>query len=368
MQNIKKTQDSFPSRVIKNGLLLFPIGLCGAAYGQAAEDVSVVVVDGSNLFMALLIGFILAVGIQLVLTQFSIAFGFANLGDLSASPDPHEKSESHWSLDRVCSKLGAWGLVTASISLFFASFLTMTLISVPTLAAAGVLAFVIWAVFIVAMTMLEADAIHSIFGSLVATATSGLRGVYRASASVFSRSQEKQMAHTAAAIAASVRDEILGTDGIRKMRKDLRKYFSQFDARQWSPEKIKEDILSLLDETEIEAIVHDHSRIGGGNALVARLKTHNGHGSKNGIDKMRKLNEAIYQIQHEAHSRKDLPSKVIDGALQLAGKSSEEAQVAREKIESYLLETGKEELDPSRIKEDLELLLKEPGEGYRSLK
>ena len=324
-----------------------------AAFGQGAADgMTVAVVDGPNLFMAILIGFILAVGIQLVLTQFSLAFGIANIGDLSAPADPDKKGQRNWSLDKLCSTLGAWGLITASLSLFAASYLAITLVPTATLVAAGVMGLVIWAVFMVAMTILEANAINSLVGSLIATATSGLRGFYNATTGMFSKSPDRKLADTAATITASVRDEILGTRGVNGMRKELRNYFRGFDSRTWNPDRLKEGILSILDDTEIEAVVDDSPQDEDEGSVVAKLRFHSQqHNGRNG-ERLKKLNEAIYKIQHEAHSRKDLPSKIFDGAYQLTGKSSAEAQATREMVEAYLLETEREELEPTAIKQE----------------
>ncbi|MCA9436181.1 MAG: hypothetical protein KC978_10380 [Candidatus Omnitrophica bacterium] len=349
--------------------ILALVASAGVAYGQgSSEGVTVAMVESPNLFMALLIGFLLAVGFQLVLTQFSLAFGIANIGDLTEDSIVDDGDSHDWSLSRLCDKLGAWGLITASISLFAATYLALQLMTAATLATAAVMGLVIWAVFMVAMTILEAHAVNSVVGSLIATATSSLRSVYNATTGMFTKSRDRRLSDTASSITAAVRDEILGTSGVRGMRKELRNYFRGFKSNQWSPEKIKEDILGLLDDTEIEAVIEDSPEDRNGGAVVAKIRTHSHHGNGKRAEKLEKLNEAIYQIQHEAHSRKDLPSKVFDTAYQVAGKSEVEAHAAREQVEQYLLNTGKEELDPTAIKQDLGLLLKDPHEGYRNFK
>ncbi|MCA9413170.1 MAG: hypothetical protein KC944_18295, partial [Candidatus Omnitrophica bacterium] len=106
--------------------ILALVASAGVAYGQgSSEGVTVAMVESPNLFIALLIGFLLAVGFQLVLTQFSLAFGIANIGDLTEDSSAGDGDAHHWSLSRLCDKLGAWGLITASISLFAATYLAL---------------------------------------------------------------------------------------------------------------------------------------------------------------------------------------------------------------------------------------------------
>jgi hypothetical protein len=81
-----------------------------------------------------------------------------------------------------------------------------------------------------------------------------------------------------------------------------------------------------------------------------------------------KVQEVRGKVQEEMKSDKDMPSKVADAAMETSGLSREQAEEYRHRIEDYLRNTGKPELNPEGIKRDLEKLFSDPKGGFQAIK
>jgi ElaB/YqjD/DUF883 family membrane-anchored ribosome-binding protein len=76
---------------------------------------------------------------------------------------------------------------------------------------------------------------------------------------------------------------------------------------------------------------------------------------------------AIDQIRKE-YAEKDKLSATTDAALEMAGKSRQQAEEIRNRIEEYLRNTNKEALNPEGIRQDFEKLFVSPREGLAALR
>jgi len=230
-----------------------------------------------------------------------------------------------------------------------------------------VLGLSIWALFYIAMTVLEVTALTSLVGSLTHTAIAGLRSAYKTTASIFTKSQEERVVDTAERVTAAVRNELFGEVEAKDFRKQIEKYVQQL--RPASADEIKDAIRSMLNDVEIRALVeHEEGPFADVDVLTASLETEGGMTREKARTMATNVRDAIGKIREEYKSDKDAASKVADATLRVAGKSEEEARAAREKIEAYLRSTQKEELSPEGIKRDLEKLLHSPREGLAALR
>jgi hypothetical protein len=337
------------------------------------------VVPGSYFYLAIIVGVILAISFELILTHLSVAAGITAVGpfDRRKARTPRQASESQEArkeestvmetVTRTSNIFGVWTLVTAVISLFFASWLAVRLSTSLDAWHGIVLGLAIWAMFYIFMTTLQVTALTSLVGSLVQTAIGGLKAAYKATTSVFGKSEEDRIVDTAEKVTASVRDELFGDVDVKDLRKDIEHYVQQL--KPASPREFKNAIRELLDETDIRAIVeHNEGPFAGTDVLTASLVKESGMSREKARTTAAGIQDAIAKIREEYSSQKDTTSKVSDAAMRVAGKSPEEAQAIREQIETYLRETHKEELDPEGIKRDLEKLLTRPKEGLGALR
>ncbi len=341
---------------------------------QEAPIVQRTVVGPSNFWLAIIVGVILAVSFELILTHLSVAAGISAVGPL----DKREKAEPHYEgpraragilgkLRKGSSLFGVWTLVTATISLFFASWLAVELANTADAFRGLVLGLSIWALFYIVMTALEVSALTSLVGSLTQTAIAGAKSAYRTTAAIFGKSEEQRVADTAERVTAAVRNELFGDVEAKDFRKQIERYIQQL--KPASPEEIKNAIRGMLNDVEIRALVeHEEGPFADVDVLTASLETEGGMTREKARTMATNVKDAISKIREEYRSEKDATSKVADASMRMAGRSEEEARAIREKIEAYLRETHKDELDPEGIKRDLEKLFHHPKEGLSALR
>lgn len=326
---------------------------------------------GPNFFFAVIVGLILAIAFEMLLTHLSIATGITMVGPLDEpSEEAGGKAEGERIYMRTAHKFsnafGVWSLVTAVISLFFASWFAVRLAGTGNAFYGVVLGLAIWGLFYMIMAILDTVTVSSLVGSLARTAVSGLQSVYRATTGLFAKSPEDQIAASAKNITASVKEELFGDIDAGDLRHRIEDYVQQIkpmDARQ-----MKKELAELLDDVEMRAIAeHKGGPLADVDQISARLETH-----KISKDKARSmaqgLSHAVEMIGEEYRSGKRPADKASDAAMKAAGLSDEQLKATHDKIETYLRETRREELDPEGIKADIEKLLKSPGEGVEALK
>ncbi|MBM4029263.1 MAG: hypothetical protein FJ280_28280, partial [Planctomycetes bacterium] len=83
---------------------------------------------------------------------------------------PEEETTVMASVKKTTNLFGIWTLVTATLSLFFASWLAVRLSTTLVVFHGIVLGLAIWALFYIIMTAIEVTALTSLVGSLVQTA------------------------------------------------------------------------------------------------------------------------------------------------------------------------------------------------------
>jgi len=362
----------------------FALGLSALAHSAYAQDAAVAVTpagtavlfSGPHFFAALVVGFALAVAFQLVLTHLSVAAGISAAGPVNKKETSRSRkeekqkgeesrSEPMKTVRKIAAGYGLWSLITASIALFFASWLAVKISLTPTILIGAILGLTIWGLFYIAATFLQVGAVTSLVGSLIHTAASGFRSVGEAASSLFTRSPEEKAADTAAQVTASVRDEIFGKMSPDEVREQMQHFIQELKPKPIDARQIREELSQLFDETEIKAISthndkYDYDR------LVASFETKYGDPERREKAKGT-AKEAASVVKEEAQSEKPVAEKVADAGLRLAGYSKEEAEKTRREWEEYLRRTGKEELNPDSIKREIEVLVHDPKQGAKLL-
>lgn len=326
--------------------------------------------DQLHFFAALVAGVIIAVALHAVLTTLSVAAGVSFIKPEKALAPGHEEKGGQSkglasTVHTINNAFGLWALIVASVSLFLASWAGVELSNSGSLWIGTIIALSIWATSYLFLLALETKLVSSAFGSLYQTATGGLRSIGKGLGAVFSKSPAKQAADIAGEVTGRIREELFGDLDTKKLHKELDRYI-----RQLSPptaRQIKDELMDLLDKTELDAIVetdeygnYDFSHIQA-SLEEGGMSKEKAHRTVSGV------RDAIRMIREESKT-KDKVSTAADVAMEMTGKSREEAQQVREKIESYLRNTNKEALNPEGIKRDLEKLFTSPREGMAALK
>lgn len=331
-----------------------------AASAQPAADTMIRIntTPLGNFVVALVVGVLLAVAFQMLLTALTAATGVSSIGSLEDRyRHPEEHPRTHNPFARAVSAIGAWTLVTTSFSLFLATLLAVRLSMVSNTLIAVILGLSIWAAFYAVMTWLEIRSIRSFLGGLFHTAGLGLRSSFDAIHQVFKRSDESRFRHAAEDAARAVRREIAGAFKHYDLEKKFRNYFESIKPRDMDPGRIREELATLLNEIEIKEEFESE----GGEVvrkMVLDIAERRSHLTRHDL-------ERLGQIYDELIATSRMPEQKADKAIAAAEKftpgSEEEHRRTREKIEQYLRDTNLEEINPDILKEDLNRILSEPA-------
>ncbi|AFY50187.1 hypothetical protein Nos7524_4429 [Nostoc sp. PCC 7524] len=163
--------------------------------------------SGSQFLVALLAGTLMAVAFQLLLTNLSVA---ARISTLGTDIDDGGESESVGSkIRQVEAKVGAWGIITASIALFTACFLAVKLSFIQSALLGAIVGVVIWSTYFLLVAWLGSAAVGSLLGSIISTINSGLQSLMgTATTAIGAGAAQRQAVSTTEEITAAVRREL----------------------------------------------------------------------------------------------------------------------------------------------------------------
>ena len=397
MQRLKRT---LPLRLWWAGLLLMLLlAVPAIAQEQVGPGVGVpeqpaVVVTGMTLLVSLIAGVVLAIALQVLLTNLAIALGLNLMGPIAhhgphetegerqrekprdTGDEAHERRKRHTGLFRSFRKLncnlGVLAISTAVVALFLATWLGVGLSFIGTGAqispAIGVvLGLVIWGVTVLIMARFEWSAMTSLAGGLYHMAGTGLRNVVNTAKSAFTASAaDKVIEHGAERIeelAREVTEEVLGTRPGKTVDHKLREYLRMIRPEKKPVEKMRHELEEMLDEMEVHIVAQDHMPIADSGELVAHL-VHKGHPPHRAKRLATRAKHALEIMAEErAKEVKSTPAKVIDATQRIAGKAEQEAKRDRERLERFFANTHREELEPEAIERELLDIFRHPSTG-----
>lgn len=273
-------------------LLLIPLLVAAPlALGQdvvTAEHATFIGTAG-YFVVAALAGLVLALAFQLVLTTLSLATGLQVMGasweDAYAGTGTYddtyagemregETAEAGGAMGRATEKIagkartfssafGVWSIITASLALFFASWLATELSLASDLLAGAVLGLVIWGLFYIVLMRYEMSALGSLVGTLNRLAHSGLRTAQRATRAAVRGTRGAAHSDLASNITSRVREEIFGDVDTERFREQLRGYVRECPPPpQLDPEVLRRDLRLMF-----------HDPHAGMDALIRRLRS-----------------------------------------------------------------------------------------------
>ncbi|HBB30330.1 MAG TPA: hypothetical protein DC064_00375 [Cyanobacteria bacterium UBA9273] len=210
------------------------------------------VFSGSQFFIALIAGVLMAFAFQFLLTNFTLAAG------ISAGENPLEAEEAEtWGgkISVVESKVGAWALVTVNIALFMACFLAVKLTLINSLILGGITGVVIWSAYFLLLLWVSSRGIGSIVGSVASTAGSSWQGVMAVVATALGgRAANAQIVNTVDASVAAVRRELRGAVNPTRVRETLQDYVADLQIPKLDLKQIRKDFENLLIGSELRSI------------------------------------------------------------------------------------------------------------------
>lgn len=329
-----------------------------------------VILEETNFFISVIAGVLLAIGFQLLLTAVSVAGGITAVGNVRKKA--HESSSGTSNKDddngmnvgqKVSTGLGAWTLITTSISLFFASLLAVKLGLIGANFIGATLGLVIWASFFMLITYLEAHAVSSLVGGLASTVKNSLSSA----SSVFAKSEEsisKDIAKTRA------------KEEARQMRKQFEKMFSSHDVdkkvedyiEKLEPQRmdiknLKKQLKDLITDLQVtEKADYDYPN------SVKKMILEEADNSKLSKEDKQAVKEHINSLKDIAKSDASPEEKAKAGITDLTPADKQQVEKYQEQIKNALRNTNNRELQPEKLEEDLKRILNEPKQASKIAK
>lgn len=347
-------------------LLIIPFfGLVHAAAAQAETGVAEVADNIPQFFICLVAGVLLAIGFQALLTTLSVASGVSLIGNIEDKAnharedadrdthDTHSKENQTPVLVKISSAAGIWSVLTVSISLFFASLLAVKLSLIGNDILGVTLGLVIWAAFFTAMMYLEIKSVSSLIGFLFNTALQGFRNSVDMMKGLFQQSQKSK----AEDIAAATVDELAHSIDTSQITRKMDEYMERLEPQPLDYDKIKKDIAEMLNDIALEE-TSEVDDSGVKKRTFIQVASRQPRFSRHDVQKLGHVFDEAKKIASSGGSRAD---RVIHAVDRFTPGSEEDTKRYRSKLEAYLRNTGREELNPDRLKRDLEEMMNEPS-------
>jgi uncharacterized protein YfkK (UPF0435 family) len=229
---------------------LAPVPVTG---GLLTPEEASLVFSGPKFLVALFAGILMAFAFQLLLTNLSVAVGISALGSSDSDDDNNDSLGT--TVRKVESKVGLWALITASIALFAASFLAVKLSLIESTLLGAIIGVVIWSAYFTVLMWLGSNAVGSLIGSIIGTATSGMQGLMgTATAALGANAAKNQMVSTVEEITAAVRREL--TSGINpdSIKNTLQSSLSYLQLPSVDAKEIRNQFDKLLKDVDLESI------------------------------------------------------------------------------------------------------------------
>ena len=217
------------------------------------EDVALAF-SGPQFLVALVAGVMMAFAFQLLLTNFSVAFGISTLG--GSDSDSSDESESLGStIRKIETAVGLWTLVTVSIALFIACFLAVKLSLIDSTVLGAIIGVVIWSTYFSLLVWLGSTAVGSLIGSVVSTATSGFQGLMgTATAALGANAAKNQVVSTAESVTAAVRRELTSGINPNSIRETLQSSLGNVQLPKLDTNEIRGQFEKILKGTDLQSI------------------------------------------------------------------------------------------------------------------
>jgi hypothetical protein len=214
------------------------------------------VFSGPQFFVALVAGLVLAIAVQLVLTNLSVAAGISYLGrDSDGDSDSDDSGSLGGTIKKIGFAAGLWTLITVSVALFIACLLAVKLSLIASPGLGAIVGLVIWGAYFSLLVYVSSSKVGSLIGSVMNTANSGLQALMgTATAALGAKAVNDQVVSTAEAAAAAVRRELGSGLDPSSIRDSIEDYLEALKLPELDFGKIRGEFETLINDPELKAI------------------------------------------------------------------------------------------------------------------
>jgi nucleoid DNA-binding protein len=273
-----------------------------------------IVFSSPKFFVAFLAGTLMALAFQLLLTNFSVAAGISSW-DIDADDDGDRSESLGHKIREIESKVGIWALITATISLFAASFLAVKLSLIQSALFGAIIGVVIWSTFFFVVVWLGSSTVGSLIGSLAHTFTSGLQSLMgTATAGIGGNMAQRQMVSTAEEITAAVRRELTSGFDPDSIRNTLQSSLNSLQIPNLNLKEIRSQFDKILSDVDFQGIANSDALRNINRQTFVDLISNRSNLSPGDINKIADQLEAAWQ---QASSRRN-PTEIVINLLKSA--------------------------------------------------
>ena len=216
---------------------------------------TVALFSAPQFLVALIAGVLMAFAFQLLLTNFSVAFGISAIGGSSNSSNSDESESLGSTIRKIETAVGLWTLITVSIALFIACFLAVKLSLVSSAVLGAITAIVIWSTYFSLLVWVGSTTVGSLIGSVVTTATSGFQELMGTAATAIGASAaSSQLVSTAESITAAVRRELTSGIDPNSIRDTLQSSLSNLQLPKLDVEEIRSQFEKILSSSDLQSL------------------------------------------------------------------------------------------------------------------
>jgi uncharacterized protein YfkK (UPF0435 family) len=208
--------------------------------------------SSSQFLIALVSGLVIAFGFQFLLTNLSVAL-VATPGVASTSDDDGIGD----TIRGIETKVGVFALLSVTIAVSIATFLAIKLSMVTNTTLGAIVGVTIWSTYFSLLVWLGSGAVGSVVGSLISTATSGLKGMMgAATAAVGANVAKNQAVSTAEDITAAVRRELTSGLDPEGIQKTLQSSLGKLELPKLDVDKIGSQLDQLLKDSDLKDLAN----------------------------------------------------------------------------------------------------------------
>jgi hypothetical protein len=261
--------------------------------------------------VALVSGLLMAIAFQLLLTNLSVAL-IAAPGGVAESDD-----DSDGLMDTVRgieTKIGIGAIVTMTISLAAACFLAVKLSLTTSVFVGAIVGVTIWSAYFSLVVLLGANAVGSLIGSIVSTASAGLQGMMgTATTALGATAAKNQVVSTAEEITAAVRRELTSGLDASSIQKTLQSSLGNLKLPDLDVDKIGSQFEKLLKESDLKDLANSDLLSNIDRQSFIDLVSSRTDFSKKDINQIAdKLDTTWKQLVGKEGDLKDVPSQLRD--------------------------------------------------------
>jgi hypothetical protein len=299
-----------------SNLELSPIGSGSLELAQIRIEPGAFVLDnpgsGSQLVVGLLAGIMMAFAFQLLLTNLSVAL-VATPGDVPLDIDSDDDESLMDTVRGIETKVGIGVLVTATIALFTASYLAVKFSLVNDAFIGALVGVTIWATYFTVLVWLGSNAVGSLLGSIVSTATSGIQGLMGATTGAIGATVAKNQAiSTAEDITAAVRRELTSGFDPSSIQKTLQSSLSGLKLPDLDLDKIGSQFEKIVKDANIQDLATSDVLGNVNRQTFIDLVSSRTDLSKQDIDKIADRLESTWKQLNDKGGKTDVPSQLRD--------------------------------------------------------